>query len=77
MRSNNGDGRLLALGFTWAEAWIVPVTCAGFGGPPAHATNATATLTAVANWRPKILTVLFSHRYEKENSQTTPLRLVT
>ena len=46
---------MLGLGLICAEAWIVPVTEAGLGGP-AHAETSNAAASAAAEGRPRILT---------------------
>jgi hypothetical protein len=65
-RTSSGDGRLLVLGLTCAEAWIVPLICAGLGGPPAQAASPSATHAAAVIRRAKIVTVLFSVFRERE-----------
>jgi hypothetical protein len=52
-----GDGRLLALGLTCADAWTVPVTEAGLaGGLLPHADKSSATPSAASGCRPKVFT---------------------
>ena len=55
-RKSSGEGRLLALGLACGEAWMVPLTCAGLGGPPAQDASTTA-MPSAAPLRAKILTL--------------------
>jgi hypothetical protein len=59
-----GEGRLLVLGLTWGEAWMVPATCAGLGAL-AQASSASAMPATMASLGANLFKVTFSQVRER------------